>query len=120
MCARRPCASSRASPGDLRNGFRFVVFGLWLGSHSRGRWGLATLTRFDEIEASQKARGLTRAVYQSSRKGDFSKDFALRDQARRASTSVMSNIAEGFERGRTKELLQFLAVAKGSAGELQS
>lgn len=81
---------------------------------------MATLTRFEEIEAWQKARELTRAVYQSSRKGDFSEDFALRDQARRASTSVMSNIAEGFERGGTKELLQFLAVAKGSAGELQS
>ncbi len=81
---------------------------------------MATLMRFEEIEAWQKARELTRAVYQASRKGDFSKDFALRDQVRRAATSVMSNIAEGFERGGTTEFLYFLAVAKGSAGELQS
>ena len=81
---------------------------------------MATLTKFEEIEAWQKARELTRAVYQASRKGDFSKDYALRDQVRRAATSVMSNIAEGFERGGTTEFIQFLAVAKGSAGELQS
>ncbi len=80
---------------------------------------MATLTRFEEIEAWQKARELTRAVYRSSRIRDFSKDFGLRDQVRRASTSVMSNIAEGFERGGTKEFLQFLAVAKGSAGEVR-
>jgi four helix bundle protein len=63
---------------------------------------------------------LTRDVYSKSNKGQFAKDFGLRDQIRRAAVSVMSNIAEGFERGGTKEFLQFLGIAKGSLGELES
>ena len=81
---------------------------------------MATLTRFEDIQAWQKARDLTRAVYACSKTGDFSKDYGLRDQIRRASVSVMSNIAEGFERGGKAEFMQFLAIAKGSAGEVES
>ena len=81
---------------------------------------MATLTRFEEIQAWQKARELTRSVYAHSKKGEFCKDFGLRDQIRRASVSVMSNIAEGFERGGKAEFLQFLAIAKGSVGEVES
>ena len=81
---------------------------------------MATLRRFEEIEAWQRARELTREVYRCSKVGAFARDFALRDQIRRAAVSVMSNIAEGFERGGTAEFAQFLAVSKGSAGEVES
>ena len=65
------------------------------------------------------ARVLARRVYRCSAAGRFEKDFALRDQIRRAAVSVMSNIAEGFERGGAAEFSQFLSVAKGSAAEVQ-
>jgi len=81
---------------------------------------MATIQSFEEIEAWQKARELTRQIYSLSSQGSFSKDFRLRDQIRDASVSIMSNIAEGFERGGTKEFVQFLAIAKGSAGEIRS
>jgi len=81
---------------------------------------MATLQSFEEIEAWQKARELTRGIYIVSNKGAFSKDFGLRDQIRRASVSIMSNIAEGFERGGTREFIQFLSMAKGSSGEVRS
>jgi len=75
---------------------------------------------FKEIEAWQKARELTKNIYAISNDGAFGKDFGLRDQIRRASISVMSNIAEGHERSGTGEFVQFLSMAKGSAGEVQS
>ena len=81
---------------------------------------MATIRMFEEIEAWQKARELTRAIYLCSKTGAFSRDFGLRDQIRRSSVSVMSNIAEGFERGGKAEFIQFLAVAKGSAGEVEA
>jgi four helix bundle protein len=81
---------------------------------------MATITRFEEIEAWQKARVLTQKIYEITGRGDFSRDFGLRDQIRRASVSSMSNIAEGFERGGNKEFIQFLSDAKGSAGEVKS
>ncbi len=61
-----------------------------------------------------------KAVYERTYAGSFSKDFGLRDQMQRAVISVMSNIAEGFERGTNKEFLQFLYIAKGSVGEVRS
>lgn len=57
-----------------------------------------TIKRFEEIEAWQKARNLTRAVYKITGRPSFSKDFSLKDQIRRASVSVMASIAEGFGR----------------------
>ncbi len=74
---------------------------------------------FEEMEIWKQARALTRLIYQLSAKDNFSRDYGLRDQIRRASVSVMSNISEGFERGGNKELLQFLAIAKGSCGEVR-
>jgi four helix bundle protein len=79
-----------------------------------------TFRRFEDIEAWQKARELTKVVYQLSGRGHFAKDFGLRDQIRRASVSIMANIAEGFERDGTGEFIQFLAIAKGSAAEVIS
>jgi four helix bundle protein len=81
---------------------------------------MSTFQRFEEIEVWQKARQLTKQVYQVSSMGSFARDFGLRDQMRRACVSITSNIAEGYEREGTKEFLQFLSVAKGSAGELRS
>ena len=81
---------------------------------------MSTFKSFEEIEVWQKARQLTKGVYQASGKGSLARDFGLRDQMRSASVSIMSNIAEGYERGGTKEFLQFLSIAKGSAGEVRS
>jgi four helix bundle protein len=81
---------------------------------------MATIRRFEDIEAWQKARELTAAVYRSSARAPFGRDFGLRDQMRRAAISIMWNIAEGFERGGSAEFVQFLAVAKGSTGEVQA
>lgn len=76
--------------------------------------------RFEDLIAWQKARQLTADIYRLTSKGDFSKDFGLRDQIRRASVSVMSNIAEGFDRGSRGEFHQFLVIAKASCAEVRS
>ena len=75
---------------------------------------------FEDLEIWKDARLLTRGIYQLTRDSKFSKDFALRDQTRRAVVSIMSNIAEGFERGGNQEFIQFLYVAKASCGEVRS
>ncbi len=81
---------------------------------------MSTFNSFEEIEAWKKARELTRKVYAVSSRGTFSRDFSLKDQIRRASVSIMSNIAEGFGRGGTREFIQFLSTAKGSTAEVIS
>ena len=78
------------------------------------------MKRFEDSEAWQKARELTALIYRLTNQGELRRDFAMRDQMRRAASSVMGNIAEGFERGGNSEFRQFLAIAKGSAGELRS
>jgi four helix bundle protein len=75
---------------------------------------------FEDLEIWKDARALTREIYQVTRDPKFSKDFGLRDQIRRAAVSIMSNIAEGFERGGNQEFIQFLYVAKASCGEVRS
>ena len=80
---------------------------------------MATITKFEDIEAWQKGRELKQVLYRHSKHGEFAKDFALRDQIRRAAMSVTANIAEGFERGGNRELIQFLSTSKGSCGEVQ-
>src|SRR3990172_3616383 len=81
---------------------------------------MPTITRFEEIEAWQTARQLTQRVYAMANEGLFARDFGLRDQMRRASVSIMSNISEGFESRTTPLFLDFLGRAKGSAGELRA
>ncbi len=81
---------------------------------------MSKIERFEDIEAWKKARELTRNIYEITSKGDLARDFALKDLLRRAAISIMANIAEGFERGGNKEFKQFLAVAKGSVGEVKS
>jgi len=81
---------------------------------------MATILKFEDIVAWQKALELSDLIYKHSNKDKFSKDFGLRDQMRRASVSVVSNIAEGFEREGSNQFIYFLLVAKASAGELRA
>jgi four helix bundle protein len=78
------------------------------------------IEKFEDLIAWQKARELTKNIYQVTTQGDLSRDFGLRDQIRRSSVSIMSNLAEGFERGGRSEFHQFLVYAKGSCAELRS
>ncbi len=80
---------------------------------------MATFKKFEEIECWKRARELTRRIYKISAEAPFARDFGLKDQIRRASVSVMSNIAEGYDRSGTGEFVQFLATAKGSAAEVR-
>jgi four helix bundle protein len=81
---------------------------------------MARFERFEDISAWQKARELTKRIYAETNSKNFSRDFGLRDQIRRAAVSIMANIAEGFERGGDKEFFQFVSLAKGSSGEVRS
>ena len=78
------------------------------------------IERFEDLIAWQKARQLTKEIYLVTNKGEFSRDYELKAQIRKASVSVMSNIAEGCERGSRSEFHQFLVIAKGSCAELRS
>lgn len=78
------------------------------------------MERFEDLIAWQKARKLTQEVYEITRHGAFTKDFALSGQIQRAAVSIMANIAEGFERGGRAEFPHFLSMAKASCGELRS
>lgn len=73
---------------------------------------------FEELNVYRRARELTNRVYEITRVGTFVRDYSLVDQVRRASLSVMCNIADGFERGTNAEFLQFVFVAKGSCGQV--
>jgi four helix bundle protein len=81
---------------------------------------MASFETFEAIESWKRARARTRRIYELTEQDFFSRDFALRDQIRRSSISVMSNIAEGVERDGNRVFLQFVAIAKGSAGEVRS
>ena len=78
------------------------------------------IQRFEDFIAWQKARELTKMIYQTTSDSGFSRDWALRDQMRRAAVSIMANIAEGFERGRPGEFKQYLSMSKASCAELRS
>jgi four helix bundle protein len=78
------------------------------------------IARFEDLIAWQKARVLTKRIYEATRYAAFAKDFGLSGQIQRASVSIMSNLAEGFERGGRGEFHQFLSTAKASCAELRS
>lgn len=81
---------------------------------------MAMIQRFEDIQAWQEARKLVKMVYSLTNKESFSKDFGMRDQIRRASVSVMANIAEGFDCESKVEFARFLGIARRSAVEVQS
>ena|ERR1700722_14691412 len=81
---------------------------------------MASIKRFEDVEAWKQGRELTRRIYQITSQSKFTRDYALRDQIRRAAISITSNIAEGFDRRGNREFVQFLAIARGSASELKS
>ncbi|MFN8285973.1 MAG: four helix bundle protein [Chitinophagales bacterium] len=81
---------------------------------------MATIKRFEDLEAWQKSRDLAREVFKSSNTGSFSKDYKLKDQINSAAGSAMDNIAEGFGRGGRNEFVNFLSIAAGSIAEVKS
>jgi four helix bundle protein len=81
---------------------------------------MGKIERFEDLIAWRKARELTRAIYEATRQGAFAKDYGLSGQIQRAAVSIMSNIAEGFERGGRNEFHQFLSTAKASCAEVRS
>ncbi|MDT0631903.1 four helix bundle protein [Rubrivirga sp. S365] len=81
---------------------------------------MGTFRRFEEIEAWKLGRELNRLVYEATAGGAFAKDFALRDQIRRASISVSSNVAEGYARRSPADFARFLTIARASAAEVRS
>ena len=81
---------------------------------------MARVERFEDLVAWQKARTLTRSIYETTRALPMSGDRPFVGQVRRAAVSVMANLAEGFERGSRGEFHQFLSMAKASCAELRS
>ena len=79
-----------------------------------------SIKKFEEIEAWQLSRELTKQIYIETKKSPFSRDYGLRDQICRAAISVMSNIAEGFNSGSRTEFARFLSYAQRSCSEIQS
>ena len=78
------------------------------------------IKNFEDLEIWKEARRLTGEIYRLTKGEKFAKDFGLSNQIQRAAVSIMSNIAEGFERGGNQEFVQFLYIAKGSCGEVRS
>ena len=81
---------------------------------------MARIQNFEDLEVWKLARKLTVQVYALSRNGTFAKDYGFCNQIRRAAVSIVSNIAEGFERRSNSQFIQFLDIANGSAGEVRA
>ena len=81
---------------------------------------MATVERFEDLDVWQNARTLTNRVYEHTRQEPFANDFGLRGQIQRASVSIMSNIAEGFESRTQSIFVDHLGRARGSAGEVRA
>ena len=78
------------------------------------------VNRFEDLEIWKLAAEIAVDIYKITSEKKFIRDYGLRDQLRRAAISISSNIAEGFEINNNNDLIRFLKVAKGSAGELRS
>lgn len=81
---------------------------------------MAKINKFEDLEIWQKARELCQYVELLIQTTNLKTNYSLKDQIDRSSGSVMDNIAEGFERNGNREFIQFLSIAKGSAGEVKS
>lgn len=81
---------------------------------------MAKIERFEELEIWKLSIKLAKNIYLISKNDLLSKDFGTKDQIRRASLSISSNIAEGFEYNNNKQFIRFLNYAKGLSGELRS
>ena len=81
---------------------------------------MGTVRDFEDLAIFQKARELSKRVYDITKKEDFKRDFRFVAQIHASAGSIMDNIAEGFERSGNKEFVNFLFIAKGSCGEVRS
>ncbi len=81
---------------------------------------MAGVKDFEDLIAWQKARALTKNIYEATQKERFGRDFGLASQIQRASVSIMANIAEGFARKNPNEFYHFVSIAKSSASEVRS
>lgn len=81
---------------------------------------MAKIERFEDLQSWQKGRQLANQIYDLTSRAGFSKDFRLRDQIQDAASSVMHNIAEGFDAGSNLEFIRFLKISRRSASEVQS
>ena len=78
------------------------------------------IIRFEDLEIWRLSLKITKEIYDLTAKKEFSKDFCLRDQVRKAIISVSSNIVEGFEKNNNNEFIRFLKISKGSVGEARN
>lgn len=78
------------------------------------------INKFEDLKIWKDSLIITKKIYDITSKLNFSKDFGLRDQIRRAVVSISSNIVEGFEKGNNNEFVRFLKIAKGSTGEVRN
>lgn len=78
------------------------------------------IQKFEELNIWKLSLKITKDIYDLTAKGNFSKDYGLRDQIRRATVSISSNIVEGFEKNNNNEFVRFLKIAKGSSGEVRN
>ncbi len=81
---------------------------------------MVRIERFEDVESWKKGRELCKMVYRMTNAEGFKRDYGLRDQIRRASVSVISNIAEGFESQNDRTFIRYLYIAKGSSGEVRA